>query len=95
MRSEVRRLSILYKHCVKSLRIRSYSDPYFPSFGLNKSLKKSLKNRDMGINKMFFKNFICCFNFMLNFNFLLYSCQYIPPSIVPQFMGKFIENRAH
>ena len=22
-------------HCVKSVRIRSYSDPYFPSFGLN------------------------------------------------------------
>ena len=22
-------------HCVKSVRIRSYSDPYFPAFGLN------------------------------------------------------------
>ena len=22
-------------HCVKSVRIRSYSDPYFPTFGLN------------------------------------------------------------
>ena len=25
----------LYKHCVKSVRIRSYSGPYFPAFGLN------------------------------------------------------------
>ena len=23
------------KHCVKSVRIRSYSGPYFPAFGLN------------------------------------------------------------
>ena len=23
------------KHCVKSVRIRSYSGPYFPTFGLN------------------------------------------------------------
>ena len=23
------------KHCVKSIRIRSYSGPYFPEFGLN------------------------------------------------------------
>ena len=24
-----------YKHCVKSVRIRSYSGPHFPAFGLN------------------------------------------------------------
>ena len=24
-----------YTHCVKSIRIRSYSGPYFPAFGLN------------------------------------------------------------
>ena len=23
------------EHCVKSVRIRSYSDPHFPAFGLN------------------------------------------------------------
>ena len=23
------------KHCVKSVRIRSFSGPYFPTFGLN------------------------------------------------------------
>ena len=27
--------SILKHHCVKSVRIRSYSGPYFPAFGLN------------------------------------------------------------
>ena len=25
----------IYLHCVKSVRIRSYSGPYFPAFGLN------------------------------------------------------------
>ena len=25
-------------HCVKSVRIRSYSGPYFPAFGLNKEI---------------------------------------------------------
>ena len=23
------------EHCVKSVRVRSYSDPHFPAFGLN------------------------------------------------------------
>ena len=27
------------QHCVKSVRIRSYSDPYFPTFGLNTDRK--------------------------------------------------------
>ena len=27
--------NIKIKHCVKSVRIRSYSGPYFPAFGLN------------------------------------------------------------
>ena len=27
--------SELYLHCEKSVRIRSYSGPYFPAFGLN------------------------------------------------------------
>ena len=26
---------MLSKHCVKSIRIWSYSDPYFPALGLN------------------------------------------------------------
>ena len=26
---------LIYSHCVKSVRIRSYSGPYFPAFGLN------------------------------------------------------------
>ena len=26
---------LLHSHCVKSVRIRSYSGPYFPAFGLN------------------------------------------------------------
>ena len=26
------------KHCVKSIRVRSYSGPYFPAFGLNTEL---------------------------------------------------------
>ena len=26
---------ILQQHCVKSMRIRSYSSPHFPAFGLN------------------------------------------------------------
>ena len=25
----------IHLHCVKSVRIRSYSGPYFPAFGLN------------------------------------------------------------
>ena len=31
------RFSVLIRkqHCVKSVRIRSYSGPYFPTFGLN------------------------------------------------------------
>ena len=29
-------------HCVKSVRIRSYSSPYFPSFGLNTERSVSL-----------------------------------------------------
>ena len=27
--------NFLKNHCVKSVRIRSYSGPYFPAFGLN------------------------------------------------------------
>ena len=28
-------LVVMFLHCVKSVRIRSYSDSYFPVFGLN------------------------------------------------------------
>ena len=28
-------LSILTTNCVKSVRIRNYSGPYFPAFGMN------------------------------------------------------------
>ena len=27
------------KHCVKSVRIRSYSSPYFPAFGLKRYIQ--------------------------------------------------------
>ena len=29
------RVSYINSHCVKSVRTRSYSSPYFPAFGLN------------------------------------------------------------
>ena len=32
--------NILY-HCVKSVRIRSYSGPYFPGFGLNTEIVRT------------------------------------------------------
>ena len=31
-------------HCVKSIRIRSYSGPYFPAFGLNTDDKINIQN---------------------------------------------------
>ena len=32
---------LLFNHCVKSVRIQSFSGPYFPAFGLNMDQKNS------------------------------------------------------
>ena len=35
MQSQQQQSQLFAKHCVKSVRIRSFSGPYFPAFGLN------------------------------------------------------------
>ena len=51
----------LFIHCVKSVRIRSFSGPYFPAFGLNtdqKNFEYGQFSRSVSniINFLFFRN---------------------------------------
>ena len=46
----------VYKHCVKSVRIRSYSGPHFPAFGLNAERYSDWIRRDTPYLSVFSPN---------------------------------------
>ena len=59
-------------HCVKSVRIRSFSGPYFPTFGLNTDHKNSEYGHFLrGVTS---HNFLLCHNFCRFFHFFFFLC---------------------
>ena len=44
LKSHIKGYHVYMNHCVKSIRIRSYSGPHFPAFGLNAERYVNLDN---------------------------------------------------
>ena len=70
-------------HCVKSVRIRSFSGPYFPAFGLNTNHKNSEYGHFLrGVTS---HNFLLCHSFCRFFHFL-FSVFFTPALFYFQFL---------
>ena len=72
-----KRLLSAINHCVKSVRIRSYSSPHFPAFGLNTDqnnseygpfLRSELFGRILNAHVQYSLLFMCNSDYLLLFN---------------------------